>query len=247
MKKVHFLILILIVCKLSSCKKDIVEEVDINYTFLDDVSPVIVKFKVNKDIYYAKWIINDSIELSFGGKNEMEYIFTTPGISRVNFIASTQQGEKLTGQINLVIPDVANKLKIKGIYIEDANKVDFKQDTIDVRFSYYDSKLYKYFSSKINTAEFKTNDTLIFKNPIEIDIDNLSDKTVLTDKWIYVELIYFNGDQINYLFRSLTYLKTEYFIERNIDSFFYSENIQLYGFHGGDTMKIVKLIADWSR
>lgn len=247
MKKIYILFLVLIACKLISCKKDVIEDLDINYTLLDDVSPVIVKFKVNKDIYYAQWIINDSIELSFGEKNEMEYIFTKPGISKVEFNGINHHGEKLAGKINLNIPDIANKLKIKGIYIKDAFKYDFKHDSVELKFGYYDSNQYHYYKVQIPTVEFKIKDTIIFKNPIDIDIDNLYDKKVMSDKFIYVEIIYFIGNHINYLFRSIAYLKTEYFIERNIDSFFYSDDMHLCGFYENDIIKDMTLIADYSR
>jgi len=164
------LIILLLFTLFSSCKKDEKPtQVAIKYSLNDDVSPVNVVFKVNQKLRYAKWELNGSMKEIFN-QDTIEYQVEQEGPAVVKLTAKGEANGEYFGDLAIVIPKIANKLILYGCYFKDDIDLGIIEDTIIFRFNYYDGNEFHYQSITIPKIEFEDNDSILFKNPIIIDI-----------------------------------------------------------------------------
>jgi len=165
-----FLLLLSLFTLISSCKKDEKPtQVEIKYSLNDDVSPVNAVLKINHKLRYAKWEIDSIIRKVFD-QDTLEYMFEKEDTAVIKLIAEGIHDEEYFGNIDIIIPKVATKLILYGCYLQDSFDMGIVEDTIIFRFDYYDGTEYHYQSISIPKIEFEDNDSILFKEPIIIDI-----------------------------------------------------------------------------
>jgi len=167
----HTLLIVLSLFTLfSSCNKDEKpSEVVIKYSLHDDVSPVNVVLSINHKLRYAKWEL-DSITKEVFNQDTLEYVFEKEDTAIIKLTAEGIHDEDFFGNVDIIIPKVAKKLKLFGCYFKDSYDLGITEDTIVFRFSYYDGNEYHYQSITVPKIEFEDNDSILFKEPIIIDI-----------------------------------------------------------------------------
>ncbi|OQY01762.1 MAG: hypothetical protein B6I20_07450 [Bacteroidetes bacterium 4572_117] len=188
--------LLFIVIFLIACTKEYKStEVGIEYELHDDVSPVMATLKINKNLHYAEWVIDDTIFYNVGGENTIEHIFKKEGISNVEINASGLNNEKYFGNIQISVPPIASKLKIKGFYIAKSVNLNLTNDLLKITFSYYNSNNYEYFSREVTKSEIENQDSIIFEEPIVIDITGFKNTY---NYWFYFYIQGANEQDIYY-------------------------------------------------
>ena len=235
-KTITITLLALLLSLLGCYQESIEQEIDIYYEFFDNVSPVIVKLSVNEDIYYATWTVNDSTDHIVGGKNEIELYFTEAGVSNIKLNASGTNNKKYHGEIDVLIPERADQLKINGVYFDEVNPDNFTSDSLNIRFNYYNGE--RYFSHKktLHRSELANTDSLFFNQPIRINISGLEQGSYADSTWIYFIIESQNEYPISTYFRSNFSIKPQYFIERMLSP----NHIQLFC-----NAKDLFILSDW--
>ncbi len=233
-----FLIGLLIVTLLNSCKKDVKPtQVEIKYSLHDDVSPVKVVFTINHKLEHAKWEI-DTITKDVFNQDSLEYIFQKEDTASVKLTAEGIHDEEYFGNVDVIIPKVANKLKVYGCYFKDNYNLGIVEDTIIFRLNFYDGTNYHNNSVKVSRNDFENNDSILFKEPIVIDITGFEN---IDDDSQFMYFIIEGKDNVNSYFKDNFFVRDWYYNYRMYaPNYIYLDNIN------GNNERIF-LDADWTR
>lgn len=240
MKSPKFYTLVFVAVLLIACTKEYKStEVGIEYELHDDVSPVKATLKVNNNLHYAEWIINDTIFYNVGGKNTIEHVFKNEGISDVEINASGLNDEKYFGNIQISIPPIASTLKIEGFYFDKSIISNLNDDSLKVELNYFNSKNYTNFSRIITKSMIENQDSITFKEPILIDIKGFDDILESYNYWVYFSIKGINEQNI--YFKANFTLTETYFHDRIIIS---QDRIKVWNVLGENTEEVT-IFADW--
>ncbi len=238
-KKIFYLLVLFSVIFIS-CKKDTKEtKVDIQYKMLDDVSPVKISLKVDKELYSSDWNI-DGIEYQQtdgNDNNKLDVVFNNPGLSNVEFNGYGKSG-KFIGKINIEIPPVANKLNLNGYFFNENLNLNITDNELIFKFDYYNGNTYTYYNTTVLASDFISNNSFLFSNPIVIDISDFENKPY-DDVVLFFKIV---GKETNKnYFTSMMYVKTWYYAERLM---FPDPNRISFENSGNEHMN---LYCDWTR
>lgn len=213
-RSIIIIILIILLTIFGCYQEQTSQDIEIYYEFNDQVSPVMVKLSVNEDIQIASWTINDSLNYTLIGNNEIELLFDEPGISNIKLNASGTNNEQYNGEIDIIVPERANQLIIDGIYFDEIDLNNFSDDSLDFSFVYYDGQNHFYHIRTFQRSEILNIDTLVFDKPIIIEIDYLEQNGINDSSWVSFDIQNHNVYERSIHFRSNFFVNTEYFIER---------------------------------
>ena len=160
-----------------SCEKEITtSETTIYVKLTDDVCPLRGLFTIDHQVSGTEWQINDTLIYGTVGYPEgefvLDHIFDEPGNYEIELFARTYDYySKVTGRTELEIPEIANKLDIYGI---DMNNKIFTSEntTLKLNFKYtYESAIHY---SIEKTEEYSPNmDSIEFTEPITLDLPDM--------------------------------------------------------------------------
>ncbi len=190
------------------------QTIEIKFELNDDVSPVKVRLSVDETLHYASWVINDTTTLNVGGENEVDYIFRNAGISNVKLMASGIANEKYSGEINISIPELANRLRIDGMLVDAANQIFLNEDSLRIECSYFDGNAYTNYALILRPPYGLIGDTVFFSTPLIIDISGFADHAIMDSPWInfYIKTAWENEETV--CFKSNFYVQNSYFYDR---------------------------------
>lgn len=225
-----------------SCENETpIGELEIQYEFLDDVSPVKTILSVNENITWAEWIINDSLRTGDFSDVSPKFIFNHAGISKIELEAFGEDGEKYFAITEVEIPARANTLTIKGYEFKENYNFDIEDDSLRFSFNYYNSidSAYTYYKTIISKSTFENNNTVMFESPIDINIiKSLVDPTAKSQIYFIIK-----GESTNNEYFKINFhINDAYFVTR-IDE---PHSISLRNFLGDDKEQI-HLSCDWTR
>ena len=239
MKKI-LLILIVLGLMLSNCTKENKEsEIVIEYEMLDDVSPVKTILTVNNELHWSEWILDGSIPQQPEDNNysRYEYVFNDTGLSNVKINASGINGEKYFGNLDIEIPQIADKLIIYGYSFDNEYDFGITDENLIFRFSYYNGSEYSNYTTTISTSTFENNDSITFESPLIIDISGFE-----IIEWDNINFIIEGAESHNFYFRTNFFLKDWYYHHRMYSpSCIYLDNII------GDNYVRIYITSDWTR
>ncbi len=147
-----FLLLLigLVIISTSCSKEPKYENIDIKVMINDDVSPIWAQFWIDTVVSRTEWHINDTIIHGFDGwpKEEpvLEYRFDEEGHYTINLFAEkfNKIDHFFTNKIELEIPEIANKLIVYGIDLNN-NDMGFNDEDYSLTYQYvYDSETHVY-------------------------------------------------------------------------------------------------------
>lgn len=177
MKSSFFALLIVLLPLIYGCEDQIKDPQNINitYTMIDSVSPMRVVLRVNKDLIYAEWIINDSIFVNDGGIDSVVLILDKPGINHIDLVATDKDIVHYEGSIDIDVPNTASKLQINGFFFKNNIKLPIDRDSVQLKVYHnndIDNPVYvRYYA----TSDFLAQDTFILTVPIVLDVFNSVD------------------------------------------------------------------------
>jgi hypothetical protein len=202
-----FLILALIAF---SCQKstDTFKPIDIQAELNDDVSPLVGEFSIPGEFDYIEWTFEEKYPSEFS-PNPAFHLFVDKGKTTVRVTAyRNETREKFSGMKEIVIPDVAKKIKIKGLFflnLQGPNPLDQKSLLVALNYGTPEKNNRKYFS--FSPSSLSPSDTLFFAEPIIYDIEGFLDGES-NDDILYLSI----SEKLtnNLSFNSFTHLKSEY-------------------------------------
>lgn len=151
------------------------QNVDITYTLIDSVSPMRVVLRVNKELLYAQWTINDSIIVDNAGFDAVELVLDKPGINHIDLTATGHDYVHIKGSIDIDVPGAASKLIISGFFFKDNVKLPIDRDSVQVRVYHNNDIDNPQYFRGFSTSDFLGQDTIIFKTPIVLNVFNCVD------------------------------------------------------------------------
>ncbi len=206
---------------------------------MDDVSPVKILLSVNKDIHWSEWIINDSLLYHPNEEKFIEHIFRYEGVSNIKLNASGIDGEKYIGNLNIRIPQIANKLIIYGYYFKDEYEFNIIDDTLSFNFDYYNGTHYSYSKALISKDKFENSDSVIFDSPVVINISGFEN---MEGNNLFINFIIKGKNTYSDYFRINFFIKEWYYHHRMYaPNYIYLENLI------GENNEMIYLIADWAK
>lgn len=253
-----FALLIAILPLIYSCEEHLrdPQSVEIKYTLIDSVSPLRVLLHVNKNLFYTEWILNDTIYFGDGGKDSVEMILEKPGINHIDLVATGVDNIHYEGTVTINVPGAANKLKINGFYFKNNIKLPIDRDSVQVVVYHNNDIENPQFVIKYSTSDFLGHDTIIFKDPVVLNVFNcfdIKDAKMSNLYFIVQDTPIYNFEDIpaGYFDGTLSGPIQKCYFASNIDVFeafrlrliFPPHQIQMFG--RPDPMKEVRLLIDW--
>jgi hypothetical protein len=230
-------LLCLILLLLISCEKEeVLKEVQINYEFTDDVSPVKVKFNVDGDFHWSEWIFDERFSNSLDVSEDVEkseWIFMDSegsGFAKVKFSGSDKNNGKYFGEKVIHLPKVATKVEFTGFSAQNLfTSFPDINGLYKVEFTLHDPLPTTRKSFILNLNHLK-GESIKFEQPVLFDIPRFYENA---EHYIVVSISRNNESQP--YFRTNFFLKTTYLSDRLI-----SGKIQI-----GSNEKLLFLEADW--
>jgi len=222
----------------NSCKKDEKPaQVEIKYSLHDDVSPVNVTLSINHKLRYAEWEI-DSITKEVFDQDTLEYLFEKEDTAIIKLTAEGIHDEEYFGNVDIIIPKVAKKLKVYGCYFKEEYDLGIVEDTIVFRLNFYDGNNYHNYSVTVPKIDFEDNDSILFKEPLVVSITGFEE---IEDDSQFMYFLIEGKDNANSYFKSNFGVKDWYYVHRMYaPNYIYLDNIN------GNNERIF-LDADWTR
>lgn len=258
MKASFFALLILLLPLIYGCEgqmKDS-ENIDISYTLIDSVSPMRVILRVNKELLYAEWTINDSIFVENSGFSAVELILDKPGVNHIDLVASGHDNVRFNGSIDIDVPGAASKLIIGGFYFKNNIKLPIDRDSVQVIIYHNNDIDNPQHVRLFSTSEFLGQDTIIFRTPIVLNVFNCVDirDAQMSHVYLLVEDVpIYNLDDLPVGFKDGTLSGTIHkrYFGSNVNIFdaywesllFPFPQIQMFG--NPDPMKEARLLVNW--
>jgi hypothetical protein len=215
-----------------------IKDVSIDIELLDDVSPVKAILTSVQDIGWFQWTI-DSVNVSSNDKDKLEHIFNESGLHRIEFNARGENGEIYSGERTIDVPGIAQRLIISGYRFTNPHAFDVHEDSLNFHFRYNDGTTNTYFNTTISRSDFNNNDSLIFENPIDIEI---LDTATASANNAFISLNIEGSNSTSSYFRSNFFIESSYFVERIFDpNFIYLNNV------ANDNSERIVLKSDWTK
>lgn len=192
-----------------SCNKptDSFKPIDIQVDLKDDVSPLGGFFSIPGEFDLVEWTFEEIYSPPQHSPNPVFYVFRTKGTTTVKVTAyRNEPREKFQAIKEIVIPDVAKKLKISGFFLKNLPGAHpFTQKTLSVSLNYLKYGKSNPLTFTISPTSLSPNDTIFFKNPITIDLNNFFEEDD-ADNILYLTI----SENYRMLYHANVFLKTHY-------------------------------------
>lgn len=147
-----------------------IRPIEINCTWIDSVSPMRVLLSTNQDLFFAEWVLNDSIYYGYDNTDSVLMILEKPGNNHIDLTATGVNNIHYQGTLKLVVPGAPSKLIIRGFYFKNNIKLPIDRDSVQVSLYLNDDIDNPEYKTDYSTSEFLGQDTIYFKKPIVFDV-----------------------------------------------------------------------------
>lgn len=205
---VYIIFLIIGFLQHACLKEDEQKEIQIEYEFIDDVSPVNTKLFVKEDLHWSQWTISDNSIIN--PKHSMDYIehiFYEEGDYTVE-IEATASGYDYFGKLEITTPPIANTFIINGFYFSEGLQFEINEDSLSIELDYFNSETYSYFKKNVSKSTVVNNDTVRLEDPIVIDITGFRETEYNLSVRMYFRIE--NQSESSVYFNTMFYVREKY-------------------------------------